>query len=320
MQGFFDWVFRGVVITYLVPILFLLLRLGWRAGGVVSAVFLAPSAVSTAILIAQYGPFGDESATYVPPDTEMVYAAQPGLLADQVTRLRPGEAGQVELFALLGAGYPHESVFRREVEAVAGLLAERFAAADRVLRLVNSDADTKTYPLLNRVNLAAGLAALAEVMDNEDILFLFLTSHGHVDLFSTQFPNVITRDLTPRDVARSLDKAGIGRAIIVVSACYSGSFAEALAGPERLVLTAADADSSSFGCNDKNQWTDWGRAFFDVALRETRDPRKAARMAQASVADSEARDGLEPSSPMILEGENMGAILDRWLSDLEGGS
>lgn len=313
-QGTFDWVLRGVVVTYIIPVVFLGFRLGWLQSVAVSAVFLIPAVLSAGALLSYYlGPDDNDVAYVPPPDTEMIYAAQAELLGAQIETLRPSDPGKVELFAVLGAGYPYEGVFRREVESVSTQLAERFDAEDRVIRLVNSVSDHMEYPLLNRGNLSESLAAIAEKMDDDDLLLLFLTSHGNVRTLSTEFQGVVGRNLSPRDIAKALDGAGINHTIIAVSACYSGSFVDALAGPGRLVLTAADAESTSFGCNDKNQWTEWGRAFFDDALNRTRDPREAARIAQETVAQLETRDGRKPSSPQILEGNLIGAAIDRWL-------
>ena len=208
-------------------------------------------------------------------------------------------------------------MFLREVEAISILLAERFGAANRVIKLVNSDKAHVAYPLLNRGNLRASLKAVSGAMDHDDLLFLYLTSHGATSIFSTQFQGVIGRDFGPSDIAMALEVAEVQNAIIVISACFSGSFIDALAGTRRLILTAADADSSSFGCNDQNEWTEWGRAFFAVALERTRDPRAAAEMAREMVALREVEQDMPPSSPQISEGDEIGAVLDLWLTGFD---
>ncbi|CAN0587040.1 unnamed protein product, partial [Ectocarpus sp. 12 AP-2014] len=79
----------------------------------------------------------------------MIYAAQEALMNAQTSTLRQGIKDTPELFAVLGAGYPFEGVFRREVEAVSALLNGRFSAQDRVISLVNDESDFTTYPLMN---------------------------------------------------------------------------------------------------------------------------------------------------------------------------
>ena len=313
-----DWMVRKFGVVFLVPLLFLLARLGSWSGGSAFVALIIPTLL---IALPWYSSLGrntpDEEAYFFDPDIEKIYAAQPELLNAQISNLRPGMPGKVELFAVLGAGYPFEGVFRREVEAVSELLAEQFGAVDRVLSLVNSERDQDTYPLMNRVNLTAALKATAAAMNPEDVALLFLTSHGGPGVLSTSFYEVVTRDVTPNDVSSALDDAGISNAVIIISACYSGSFIDALAAPDRLILTAADADNVSFGCNDKNEWTDWGRAFFVDALAQTRDLRQAAVIARDAVAKREVVEKLPPSSPQISEGADIGRVLDALLAEQE---
>jgi hypothetical protein len=311
-----DWMLRRFGLVFVVPLVFLVWRLQVRGvlaffGLVLPTVFVALPWFAT---LGASAP--SETTAVFDPDVEMVYASQEQLLDEQFARLRPSEPGTPELFAVLGAGYPFEGVFRREVEAVGPLLSDRFLAQDRILSLVNDDADVTSYPLMNRVNLAAALGAVTSVMDPEDILFLFITTHGGPDVLSTSFDDLITRDVTAQDINRALQNAGEPNTIIVLPACYSGSFADPLARPNRLILTGADADSVSFGCDDQQEWTEWGRAFFVKALAQTRDPREAAELAQRIVKEWEAEQGYPHSSPLIVEGEAIGRILDSWLAEL----
>ncbi len=49
-----------------------------------------------------------------------------------------------------------------------------------------------------------------------------------------------------------IDESGLTNLIVVVQACYSGSFVDNLAAPDRMVITAAAADRTSFGCASEN--------------------------------------------------------------------
>lgn len=314
--GLADWIGRRFGLVYVFALVFLLFRLRWR-GGVLFAALILPAALMLLPWFMTLNATPEKGTAYFDPDVEMIYADQDALLSAQIDTLRRGVPGTPEVFAVLGAGYAFESVFRREVEAVGSLLSDRFKAEGRVISLVNDDEDVTTYPLMNRVNLAASLKAVATVMNPEDIALLFITSHGAPDVLSTRFNEVITRDLTPADVDKALSDAGIVNAIMILPACYSGAFAEALQSPTRLVLTGTDADSVSFGCNDQNEWTDWGRAFFVDALADTSNFRQAARLAQESVARREKAEGLPASSPQIMEGDEIGRILDAWQAELD---
>lgn len=311
-----DWMIRRFGVVFVFALIFLVYRLGWRgltvfAGTVLPTIFVALPWIETVT-----SPAPGEDIVFFDPDVEMIHAAQPALLERQTAQLRPGVSGQTDLFAVLGAGYPFEGVFRREVEAVAAILADQYAAQNRVISLVNDDKDQTSYPLMNRVNLRAALDAVSRRMNADDVALLFLASHGTPDSLSIGFDPLITRDLTPTDIDQALRDAGIRNAVVILPACYSGSFADELQDENRLILTGADAQSLSFGCNDQNEWTEWGRAFFSDALSQTRDFRRAAALARDSVTLREQNDGMPPSSPQIVEGAAIGRILDALLQDL----
>ena len=244
------------------------------------------------------------------PDPEEIYPMQPELLTGQAQELAAQVPGQVDLYSLVGAGHPMQQVFQREVSALSTLLEQRFDGANRVLRLGASMQDPSAWPLLNRTNLASALQILAQKMDpREDVLLLYLTSHGSRKSISTQFPGLSYSNLSAAELAKALEASGIQNAVVVISACYSGSFVEDLAGPGRLVLTASAADRNSFGCSDENEFTNWGRAFVADGLSQTHDFAEAAVLARELVASQEAEAGLKPSLPQISVGEGIEQVL-----------
>jgi hypothetical protein len=96
---------------------------------------------------------------------------------------------------------------------------------------------------------------------------------------------------------------------VIISACYSGVFVGPLANANTLVITAADSDHSSFGCQDKVKWTYFGDAFFNKALRHTVDLRSAFATARKLISARERHDGLIPSNPQISGGKNIDVML-----------
>jgi hypothetical protein len=80
-------------------------------------------------------------------------------------------------------------------------------------------------------------------------------------------------------------------------------------------MSAARADRSSHGCSHEADWTFFGRAFFDEALRETPSFTEAFARARAAVGTREAAEGLEPSEPQIAVGEAIKARLDAMVAD-----
>jgi hypothetical protein len=106
-----------------------------------------------------------------------------------------------------------------------------------------------------------------------------------------------------------LGRTGVRHKVVVISACYSGVFIPRLANPDVLVITAADADHPSFGCEDKARWTYFGDAFFNVALRRAKNLKEAFVVARALVRKRELRERFEPSNPLMAGGANVQPLL-----------
>jgi len=240
------------------------------------------------------------------------------LLDAALAALQPGRAGTIELYLLAVGGDGTQEVFRREVEFVRRQFDERYGTKNRSLALANSR--TPAMPLASVGNIGEALTTLAARMNlDEDILFLFLTSHGTAqhDLKLQQPPsssNMALRDLPANELGRMLRTSGIRWKVVVVSACYSGGFIDALRDDSTLIITAARADRTSFGCADENDFTYFGRAFFKEALPSSGSFRDAFEKADALVGEWERRDlPKEPRSlPQMHTTPAIDAQLDKW--------
>jgi len=87
-----------------------------------------------------------------------------------------------------------------------------------------------------------------------DGCFVFITSHGArgLGIYLSRQDEM----LRPAPLARALAAGCSGvPTVVVVSGCYSGAFASAMAAPNRIVLTAARADRPSFGCAAERTYT-----------------------------------------------------------------
>jgi hypothetical protein len=106
-----------------------------------------------------------------------------------------------------------------------------------------------------------------------------------------------------------LNASGARYRVIIISACYSGVFARALAAPRTLVITAAAPDRPSFGCEDGATWTYFGDAFFNQALRRSRTLDDAFCRARDIVTKRERKEGFKPSRPQMAGGSEVLALL-----------
>jgi hypothetical protein len=220
-------------------------------------------------------------------------------------RLAPQRPGTVDAYILSFGLWGPQSVFESEAKGAARILAARLDAQGRTIVAFNSKTRFGARPQ----NLIAAAEAVGRVLDpDEDVAVLVLTSHG-----SPEGVAVVAgreqRMLSP-DAARALLARTRARfRVLIVSACYSGVFARALADPRTLVVTAAAADKPSFGCRDGATWTYFGDAFFNQALRSESSLPAAFARARALVTAREQREGFDPSEPQIAGGAEVLARL-----------
>ena len=95
-----------------------------------------------------------------------------------------------------------------------------------------------------------------------DACLAFVTSHGNETGFFLRADGSFVQ---PAQLEQALD-AGCGSlpTVVVISACHSGTFlTDALRRPNRIVLTAAARDRTSFGCGAADLYTYYDQCFLD---------------------------------------------------------
>jgi Peptidase C13 family len=214
-------------------------------------------------------------------------------LASTVATVHAGESPRkmtVVSFGLFG----DEGVFRREATGAAQIVANRFGGDPVVVRY-----NTKTGGSATVETLATTLQAEAKRI---------LTSHGSRDGLAV-VAGRLAETLKPSHLSKMLGRTGVRNKVVIISACYSGVFIPRLADANTLVITAADANNPSFGCEDKAKWTYFGDAFFNAALRRANTLKDAFLMARSLVLRRELREGFEPSHPQMAGGGNVEPLL-----------
>ena len=165
--------------------------------------------------------------------------------------------------------------------------------SDRPLASDSHTIATSLWDLTNRTNAGC---------------LVFFTSHGSTD-------GIVMGESTyaPGSLAQMLDNTCSTRpTVVIISACFSGVFVPALEAPNRMILTAARPDRTSFGCGQSFRYT-----FFDQCVLETlpasQDFPDFGRGVQACVAAREKKERAEPpSEPQMWVGAQAQTLLPRW--------
>lgn len=214
-------------------------------------------------------------------------------------QLQPQRRGVVDTY-VLSVAFWDEHVFQHEAEGAADVLAQRFNATGRTIVLSNGEGAGKprTHGGARPSEFGAALARIGEVMDkDEDVLVLFMTSHGAQDGSVAVQEQFRSYAIYPAVLRESLDQIGVKNRLVIVSSCFAGAFIPALQNDTTMVFTAAAHDRTSFGCVPENDWTYFGDAFLNQTLRQNRSLNDAFSMAKILIESWEARENIRPSLP-----------------------
>jgi hypothetical protein len=240
----------------------------------------------------------DAKGKLLPDPLETGLLAQ-GPLLEKALAAVPVSTPATELFSLVVGGDGKQSVFMREADYVGNLLGTRFGAFGQI-SLVNHRDHMGDRPLATRETISRAIQTLAQRSGPEDLIFIYLTSHGTQDheLVLDQ-PRLELSDLPANELAAALLPLKNRDKVVVISACYSGGFIPAIKDEKTMVITASREDRVSFGCSEEADFTYFGEALFGKALVETDDLQQAFNEARKWVAQREIAENFEASEPQM---------------------
>ncbi len=247
--------------------------------------------------------------------SESWQSAQSKKLTAAIAAIQPHRPGVVDSY-VLSIGFDSDPVFKRESAEAARVLSRRYKAEGRTLVLAaGADHLPSGTPQASPDNLATALQAISTKMNpSEDVLILFVTTHGSPD------GGLIYRDgeagigaVGPQRLATLLEQYGYKRQLVILSACFAGIFIPALYGEQHVTIAAASADRTSFGCVPSNDWTFFGDALINTALRKPQPLIKAVDEAMVLIKGWETTHKLIPSQPQIYVGDKANS----WLGPLD---
>ena len=251
-----------------------------------------------------------DAATTVEHDRAPAFAlAEHRRLERALAAIQPQREGVVDAYVVVAA-LDSDGVFGREAREAGRVLARRYDAAGRTIVLDSGADDARGSP----DNLAAALARVAEAMDpKEDVLVLYTTSHGAPWGLVYNDTDSGFGAMSPTWLWLTLQTLGIQNRLLILSACYAGVFVPMLQSDTTAILTAASSERSSFGCQADADWTFFGDALVNHALRKSQPLAAAAAEARRTIAGWEKQGELTPSEPQV----SIGPATAGWLAALE---
>jgi hypothetical protein len=238
---------------------------------------------------------------------ESSFYAQQDALGRELSKLAAERPGIADLYLLAAGFYAGEDVFMKEVRMVADVFSERFDGAGRTVLLVNNPKTLHEYPIASLTSLREALSQVGGTMNTqEDVLVLYVSSHGSdKHELVVDFRPLRLSPITPEALKSALQESGIRWRVVIVSACYSGGFVDALKDERTMVITASSSERQSFGCGASSDATYLAQALFGEALKKTYSFEAAFGEARKLIEQWEREKNYEPSQPQIYVGSEI---------------
>ncbi len=206
----------------------------------------------------------NDSKQHYAINQENTYYNQFEFIENLRNKILPQRAGITDIYFVGFGSYDTQDVFMKEVLYAQRMFDDVYDTKGRSIALINNVKTIKNIPLASKSNLRLTLNHIGKLIDlNDDILFLYLTSHGSKKHeLSITMSSLELNSINPISLKKTLDSSGIKYRVILVSACYSGGYIEPLRDDYTLIFTASAKDKTSFGCSNENDFTYFGRAVF----------------------------------------------------------
>jgi hypothetical protein len=224
----------------------------------------------------------------------------------------------IEMYFVGIAGDGSQGVFRREVDTIKNIFDEKFETKNKSVLLINSNVTYQQIPLATSTSIEKILNGVAAKMDaDNDILFIYFTSHGSKDFnFALAQDGLTIMDLSAQRMGEIVQGLPVKHKVIIVSSCYAGGYLETVKYDTTLVIVSSSADKASFGCADANEMTYFGEAFFKDALPNSATFIEAFDRSRSIVRGREAKEDFEYSVPLIFKPKAIIEHLLRWREEL----
>jgi hypothetical protein len=248
--------------------------------------------------------------------SEESFYRQHEILQRELDGLRRGRPGVVDVFLVGVAGYGGQDVFMREVDSVSDLFRERFDADGHIVKLVNNPKRVLTDPVASVTSLEAALKRRGRgdgSRRGRARALPHLPRLGRARIHRAALAAGAEADHT-RDAARDAgcerDQEPRRRRVGLLRRRLHR---EAQERRHAHRSPPAAPDRNSFGCSNENDWTYFGKAYFDEGLRQTTSFTQAFEIAKPLIEERERREKYDPSNPQM----SLGSAIKVKLEELE---
>jgi hypothetical protein len=202
------------------------------------------------------------------------------------------------------------TAFQNDMELVSRRLSE---LGGPVLKYENSDGqqtDKLRFPFATPATLAEAVQQISSHAGSDDIVVVFISTHGNRKILSVNVAHQEFKPMTATQLSAALAPLGNRPTVVILAACFSGSFLPELQAERRIVITSASGERASFGCQADSRNTFFTEELFAKDFDVSKSLSQMMAEAKVRVARREHALKFPNSEPQMSVGLKL-----RWLAE-----
>ncbi|OXC76478.1 MORN repeat family protein [Caballeronia sordidicola] len=207
------------------------------------------------------------------------------------------------------------TAFENDMELVSRRLSE---LGGPVLKYEDSDGrqtDKLRFPFATPATLAEAVQQISSHAGPDDIVVVFISTHGNRKILSVNVAHQEFKPMTATQLSAALAPLGNRPTIVILAACFSGSFLPELQGERRIVITSASGERASFGCQPDSRNTFFTEELFAENFDSSKSLSQMMAEAKVRVARREHALKFRNSEPQMSVGRKLRWLAERPLKD-----
>jgi Peptidase C13 family len=164
------------------------------------------------------------------------------------------------------------------------------------------------WPFATSENIELVLTKITALVRPADKVVILFTTHGNVDVLAIEYDGQNYPHINSKWLNQVMSGLRGKPTLLLISACYSGSLLEPVAGVSRIIMTAAAKDRNSFGCDFQSSNTFFIDALLNQATVLDQSLIQLMQNARSDLYGREQKLKLLPSLPQI----SVGSAVRNW--------
>lgn len=202
------------------------------------------------------------------------------------------------------------TAFQNDMELVSRRLSELGGPVLKYEGSNGQQTDKLRFPFATPATLAEAVQQISSHAGPDDIVVVFISTHGNRKILSVNVAHHEFKPMTATQLSAALAPLGDRPTVVILAACFSGSFLPELQGERRIVITSASGERASFGCQADSRNTFFTEELFAHDFDTSKSLSQMMAEAKVRVARREHALKFPNSEPQMSVGLKL-----RWLAE-----